>query len=159
MSHSEYFVNLRASEKGKEDEFIKTDILFLNKSGMDLLFEMGKVIRNEMDKQVGLPLIYKDPQKQISEVLHQRFSLKDFDEANSLESSLVKYIKDLKEKDIIKDFNLIIEGLKSLRLERIQFWEKIQEDYKTDKEYFDKITHKNALRHQDVLTGHYKLKE
>jgi len=143
MTDSEFFVVVQAMEHGKK-EISKDDTSILNTSGLDLFLEIGVFIKNEMDNQVSID--YKNRQEQIVNVLYQRFRIKDFDETNSLESSLIKYIKDLKEKDLLEDISEIIEGLKRLRLERIQFWEKILEDYSTNKDYFDKIAYEQDKR-------------
>ena len=73
----------------------------------------------------------------ILSLLFQNFHLDGFDNQNSLESSIVDYINQLKKFKLYIPIIYIVSIFKALRAEKIQFWEYILKKYQERKKDFD----------------------
>jgi len=124
---------LRQNSLEKPVKFDTADIS--SNLGVNLLFMLIQFVKNESLK---LPSSRKDTDfDNILSLLFQNFHLDGFDNQNSLESSIVDYINQLKKFKLYIPIIYIVSIFKALRAEKIQFWEYILKKYQERKKDFD----------------------
>jgi len=133
-----FYISLKAYLKNQSrEEPIKFDTADISSNlGVNLLFMLIKLVRNEA---LDLPFSRNDTEfNKIFDFLFQNFNNFDyFDDQNSLESSIVDYINQLKKYKFYIPINYVLSVLKALRAEKIQFWEYILNKYRERKKNFD----------------------
>jgi len=139
--------------------------LHTSKSGFNLFFEVFHIIKNAL-LRVNIDS-EKSEFENISELLFHRFDLKDLNNQGSIELAITDYINDLKyfefyvpdrlskkefSKEGIKWIGKYFKNtLRSLREEKIRFWEEVLKDYlKIKKDYDVEFQTKCKLREMEL---------
>jgi len=150
-----YDIYIEAFDQADHQNAIKwLPAIQVSKRGLDVIFGVFELLRDEILKNSFTTSIGNESENILS-VIFKQFDLSNFDRHGSIESSLEQHLDDLKKfkfflPKVISEVktskgiyslrtvvNALEAALKSLRDERINFWECLLEKYKGNKNEYD----------------------
>lgn len=178
-----YKITIEAFDQENQDRPVQWKFyLDLSELGYKLMFDLFDLVKDAVLSDSYVKYLDNEFEK-VLEVLFQWFNLESLNEHGSLENAIKQHIRKLKEyifylpKNLIgkiKDkvtqnesgfhycnletlATIIKNAIKSLRDEKIQFWNKIFQLYKKDKEAYDLEFRTKATRHKKDLNRASKI--
>ena len=138
-------ISIYRSPSDKNSKAEKGDFLWVTESGLETLFNMTDILKDEMDLLPAKGKVFNSRFEEVLRALINRFNEDDLDDNEGLKRGLLRIIEGFKkDKSKVKALEIKID---TLREELILFWEKIYEDYCNVQQKYDE----EFERHKDAM--------